>query len=191
MSIIKRFSNIMSANVRSLFNKSDNPEKEIKEYINMLELQIGKLNSESDANEVNRSRLRRELDECEESIYKYERYEKKAMENGKLRDAKIYLAKKEELMPRYNDIKAKYDDINKEFTDANDVINKLREDISILKSKLNEFNSYSDNKGQELNEKIDKAKFKAEALEELNNLDKDLDDDFDKEFEKMLEEDNN
>ena len=181
----------MSANVRSLFNKSDNPEKEIKEYINMLELQIGKLNSESDANEVNRSRLRRELDECEESIYKYERYEKKAMENGKLRDAKIYLAKKEELMPRYNDIKAKYDDINKEYTDANDVINKLREDISILKSKINEFNSYSDNKGQELNEKIDKAKFKAEALVELNNLDKDLDDDFDKEFEKLLEEDYN
>ena len=191
MSIIKRFSNIMSANVRSLFNKSDNPEKEIKEYFNMLELQIGKLNSESDANEVNRSRLRRDLDECEESIYKYERHEKKAMENGKLREAKIYLAKKEELMPRYNDIKAKYDDINKEFTDANDVINKLREDISILKSKLNEFNSYSDNKGQELNEKIDKAKFKAEAFEELNYLDKDLDDDFDKEFEKMLEEDNN
>lgn len=182
----------MSCNVKSLFNKSKDPKVEINKYIQQLELDLGRVKSESEAVLVHGDRIRCELDEVEETINKYDRYAQKATDNGKTRDAKIYLNKKESLMPRYNSLKENYEkamDATDKFVKLKD---KLSSDIAELKSKLNQLEGINGSaKTTELNHKIDNMIYTAEALEELNNLStKENDDDLDAEFEKLLSEDN-
>ena len=105
MSIVKRFSNIMTSNVKQLFNESKDPMTDMTKYMRELEEDLRTVKSEMEASVTNKERRRREIDEYEEKIEKYERYFEKFTEQGKSRDARIYLSKKEELMPKHEEMK--------------------------------------------------------------------------------------
>ena len=189
MSILSRFTNIMSCNVKSLFNKSNNSKKEIKKYIEQLELDLGSIKSEVEAALVQKERLQRELQEYEDTIDKYNRYYEKASNNGKTRDAKIYLSKKENLMPKYISLKEAYDKIEANNNKYIELQNKLINDITELKNRYNALEEGANSsKTEEFKEKADNMIYEAEALKELDNLTKSTDDDFKREFEKLLSE---
>lgn len=189
MSILSRFTNIMSCNVKSLFNKSNNSKKEIKKYIEQLELDLGSIKSEVEAALVQKERLQRELEEYEDTIDKYNRYYEKASNNGKTRDAKIYLSKKENLMPKYISLKEAYDKIEANNNKYIELQNKLINDITELKNRFNALEEgVNSSKTEEFKEKADNMIYEAEALKELDNLTKSTDDDFNREFEKLLSE---
>lgn len=189
MSILSRFTNIMSCNVKSLFNKSNNSKKEIKKYIEQLELDLGSIKSEVEAALVQKERLQRELQEYEDTIDKYNRYYEKASNNGKTRDAKIYLSKKENLMPKYISLKEAYDKIEANNNKYIELQNKLINDITELKNRYNALEEGANSsKTEEFKEKADNMIYEAEALKELDNLTKSTDDDFNREFEKLLSE---
>ena len=189
MSILSRFTNIMSCNVKSLFNKSNNSKKEIKKYIEQLELDLGSIKSEIEAALVQKERLQRELQEYEDTIDKYNRYYEKASNNGKTRDAKIYLSKKENLMPKYISLKEAYDKIEANNNKYIELQNKLINDITELKNRYNALEEGANSsKTEEFKEKADNMIYEAEALKELDNLTKSTDDDFNREFEKLLSE---
>ena len=189
MSILSRFTNIMSCNVKSLFNKSNNSKKEIKKYIEQLELDLGSIKSEVEAALVQKERLQRELEEYEDTIDKYNRYYEKASNNGKTRDAKIYLSKKENLMPKYISLKEAYDKIEANNNKYIELQNKLINDITELKNRYNALEEGANSsKTEEFKEKADNMIYEAEALKELDNLTKSTDDDFNREFEKLLSE---
>ena len=189
MSILSRFTNIMSCNVKSLFNKSNNSKKEIKKYIEQLELDLGSIKSEVEAALLQKESLHRELEEYEDTIDKYNRYYEKASNNGKTRDAKIYLSKKENLMPKYISLKEAYDKIEANNNKYIELQNKLINDITELKNRYNALEEGANSsKTEEFKEKADNMIYEAEALKELDNLTKSTDDDFNREFEKLLSE---
>lgn len=193
MSIVKRFSNIMTSNVKQLFNKSKDPMTDMTKYMRELEEDLRTVKSEMEASVTNKERRRREIDEYEEKIEKYERYFEKFTEQGKSRDARIYLSKKEELMPKLEELKETYN-LEKDNVDKMKKIHeKLSMDIDLLKSTINrgtvdKGNGYS--KVEEVQQKVDKMVCRAEAIEEINNI-SNSSSDLDKEFDALLRQDSN
>lgn len=193
MSIVKRFSNIMTSNVKQLFNKSKDPMTDMTKYMRELEEDLRTVKSEMEASVTNKERRRREIDEYEEKIEKYERYFEKFTEQGKSRDARIYLSKKEELMPKLEELKETYN-LEKDNVDKMKKIHeKLSMDIDLLKSTINrgtvdKGNGYS--KVEEVQQEVDKMVCRAEAIEEINNI-SNSSSDLDKEFDALLRQDSN
>ena len=190
MSILSRFTNIMSCNVKSIFNNSKDSKKEIKKYIEQLELDLGTIKSEVEMELVQKERLQREVEEYEDTIDKYNRYYEKASSSGKNRDARVYLNKKENLILKYNNLKEAYDKIEDNNKKYIELQNKLINDIKELKNRFNALEGYTiSSKTDEFKEKADNMIFEAEAIRELDDLTKSTDDDFNREFEKLLNED--
>ena len=193
MSIVKRFSNIMTSNVKQLFNKSKDPMKDMTKYMRELEEDVRTVKGEMETLDSNRARRKREMDEYEEKIEKYERYSEKYMEQGKSRDAKIYLSKKEELMPKFEELKKVYDLEEDNAEKMKKIHEKLLMDIEVLKSTMNRI-TVDEGKGfskvEEVQENVDKMVCRAEAIEEINNLSNSKSD-LDKEFDELLRQDSN
>ena len=127
----------MKSNVKQLFNKSKDPMKDMTKYMRELEEDVRTVKGEMEALDSNRARRKREMDEYEEKIEKYERYSEKYMEQGKSRDAKIYLSKKEELMPKFEELKKVYDLEEDNAEKMKKIHEKLLMDIEVLKSTMN------------------------------------------------------
>ncbi len=94
MGIIKRFTDIMSANINALLDKAEDPEKMIDQYLRDLEKDLGEVKAETAAVMAEEKRAKRELDECDEEIAKLQSYAEKAVLNGKDDDAKVFLVQK-------------------------------------------------------------------------------------------------
>ena len=62
--IIKRFSDIMSANLNALLDKAEDPEKMIDQYLRNLESDLGKVKAETASVMAEETKCKRELDEC-------------------------------------------------------------------------------------------------------------------------------
>ena len=97
MGIISRFKDIMSANINSLLDKSEDPAKMIDQYLRNLESDFGKVKAETAAIMAEETKAKRELDECVSEIAKFEEYAQKAVLAGNDDDARQFLTKKASL----------------------------------------------------------------------------------------------
>ena len=109
MDILKRFKDIMSANINALLDKAENPEKMIDQYIRDIESDLGKVKAETASIMANEKKAKRELDECSEEIEKMQKYAEKALLAGNENDARLFLQKKNSLENEYNSLKQNYD----------------------------------------------------------------------------------
>ena len=201
MGILRRFKNIMNCNIQSIINKWNTPEKDIKKYLNVLELDLNSVQAETNALRVLEQRARRELEECELNIIKFKKYEERALESGDERGRKLYLGKKVSIMPEYNELKGKYDLIKIKSDKLNQLNIKLTSDIELLKDKLNEaekiIKSQLSNKKDAINSigdienKVEQIKATAIGLEEINSDKSFQEDNLDAEFKALLGEDIN
>lgn len=203
MGVLSRFGNIMSCNVKSLLGKFKNPEKDIMKYLRVLEADLNSVKAETNAVRAIEQKARRELDECELNISKYERYAKKALETGDERGAKVYLSKKVDVIPQYNSLKAKYELAKDSSEKMNQLHDKLVQDTEMLRRALEEAkaqvraNSKETQKMEttvnQIQANAERAKYEKEALDELNNMQNSSvtsDAELDAEFAALLGEDN-
>ena len=72
--ILKRFGDIMSANINALLDRAEDPEKMIDEYLRDIESDLGKVKAETAAVMASETKAKRELDECAQDIAKMQRY---------------------------------------------------------------------------------------------------------------------
>ena len=72
--ILKRFGDIMSANINALLDRAEDPEKMIDEYLRDIESDLGKVKAETAAVMAAETKAKRELDECTDGIAKMQRY---------------------------------------------------------------------------------------------------------------------
>ena len=63
--IIKRFTDIMSANINALLDKAEDPAKMIDQYLRDLESDLGKVKAETAAIMAEETKSKRDLDECD------------------------------------------------------------------------------------------------------------------------------
>ena len=135
MGILTRFKDIMSANINSLLDKAEDPEKMIDQYLRNMESDLGKVKSETAAVMADETRCKRELDECDAEIAKYQGYAEKAVMAGNDADAKTFLAKKAQLESTRTSLQQTYDIAAANAAKMKQMHDKLSKDIGELNAR--------------------------------------------------------
>lgn len=135
MGILTRFKDIMSANINSLLDKAEDPEKMIDQYLRNMESDLGKVKSETAAVMAEETRCKRELDECDAEIAKYQGYAEKAVMAGNDADAKTFLAKKAQLESTRTSLQQTYDIAAANAAKMKQMHDKLSKDIGELNAR--------------------------------------------------------
>ena len=133
--IIKRFSDIMSANLNALLDKAEDPEKMIDQYLRNLESDLGKVKAETASVMAEETKCKRELDECNADIEKMQRYAEKAIVAGNDNDARQFLEKKQQLASKQTALQQAYDLAHGNAVKMKEMHDKLVSDIGELQSR--------------------------------------------------------
>ncbi|MFA9375552.1 MAG: PspA/IM30 family protein [Lachnotalea sp.] len=133
--IIKRFSDIMSANINALLDKAEDPAKMIDQYLRNLESDLGNVKAETAAIMAEETRSKRELDECIGEVEKMQKYAEKAVIAGNDADAKTFLTKKGQLVEKQNDLLKVYEAAAANASKMRTMHDKLVSDITDLNSR--------------------------------------------------------
>lgn len=130
--IIKRFTDIMSANINALLDKAEDPAKMIDQYLRDMESDLGKVKAETAAVMAEEARAKRELDECTEESAKMQEYAKRAVLSGNDNDAKQFLAAKQKLEDKQTALSKAYEAAAQNASKMRSMHDKLVKDIQEL-----------------------------------------------------------
>ena len=130
--IMKRFKDIMSANINALLDKAEDPEKMIDQYLRDMESDLGKVKAETAAVMAEATRTKRELDECDAEIEKMQKYAEKALTAGNEDDARKFLEKKVQLAKTRETLKQVADNAAANAEKMREMHDKLTKDIASL-----------------------------------------------------------
>lgn len=135
MGILTRFKDIMSANINALLDKAEDPEKMIDQYLRNIESDLGKVKSETAAVMAEETRCKRQLDECNAEIDKFQKYAEKAVMAGNDSNARQFLAKKAQLEQQKTSLQQAYDIAAANAAKMKQMHDKLCKDIADLNAR--------------------------------------------------------
>ena len=191
MSMLQRFKDIMSSNINSLLDKAEDPEKMIDQMIRNLQSDLGKVKSETATVMAEEARLNRQLTDLKAEEEKMITYAKKALQAGSDDDAKLFLEKKNSIQNKASEVetrlisarqnsqnmKAMHDKLSSQVADLNARKNDIKAKIqqAKLQEKMNTMTSSvtgaaSISKFDEIEEKANAMLDKANAMQELNQV---------------------
>jgi phage shock protein A len=192
MGILKRFKDIMSANINALLDKAEDPEKMIDQYMRDLQEDLRKVKSETATVMAEEARCKRQLDECDAEIAKMQNYAEKALVAGNEADAMKFLEKKNQLTQKQvplqqaydaaaansQKMKAMHDKLTKDISDLNNRKEAIKAKVQVAKTqeKMNKMvGSMADTSGsisafERMEAKADAMLDKANAMSELNQV---------------------
>ena len=133
--IIKRFTDIMSANINALLDKAEDPAKMIDQYLRDLESDLGKVKAETAAIMAEETKSKRDLDECDAEIAKMQDYAQKAVAAGNDDDARKFLEKKAQLNTKREALSQSYELAHSNAVKMRDMHDKLVKDIGELNAR--------------------------------------------------------
>lgn len=196
--ILKRFGDIMSANINALLDRAEDPEKMIDEYLRDVESDLGKVKAETAAVMAAEAKAKRELDECVQDAEKMQRYAEKALLAGNDGDARRFLEKKVQLTQKQESLKQAYALAQTNAARMKEMHDKLVKDMESLQArreavkakmavaktqeKMNRMTSGMAGAGDamaafdRMEEKADKMLDEANAMAELNSTGDSIDD---------------
>lgn len=197
MGILTRFKDIMAANINALLDKAEDPEKMIDQYLRNLESDLGKVKAETASIMAEETRAKRELDECNEEIAKYQAYAEKALKAGNEADARAFLEKKQNVSKKLATLQQNYDmaatnaakmrqmhdKLVKDINSLNDRRDAIRAKVKVAKTqqRLNEIGASVTGASNDLSafermeEKANRMLDEANAMAELNSSEADSD----------------
>jgi phage shock protein A len=192
MSILERFTDIISANVNALLDKVEDPAKMIDQYLREMTESLAEVKKETAGVMAQAQKAKNDLDKNTSDINKYTELAKKALMAGNENDAKIFLAKKQELEQERQALEAVHRATQENAQRMVEMYNKLTKDIEELKrrkqliaaktavaktqDKLNKVDSSLTKAGgvlskfDRMEEKADRMFEEAKAMAELNKL---------------------
>ncbi len=138
MSILSRFSDIMSANINAMLDKFEDPGKMVDQILRDLHDDLSKVKAETASIMAEEARAKRELDECNSEIEKMLKYAERAINAGNDGDARAFLQKKAELVNTQGALSTKYQIAVENSTKMKEMHSKLEEQISQLNNRKNE-----------------------------------------------------
>jgi len=133
--ILKRFGDIMSANISALLDKAEDPEKMIDKYLRDIQDDLGKVKAEAAAVMAVETKAKRELDECVEEAAKMQKYAEKALLAGNEGDARQFLEKKVQLTEKQAGLRQAYDLAAANAAKMREMHDKLVKDMESLEAK--------------------------------------------------------
>lgn len=195
MTMLNRFRDIMSSNINALLDRVEDPEKMIDQYLRNLNRDLANVKSETATVMAEAQRAKRVLDDCREDIGKMENYAMKALEAANESDAKKFLERKLELAKKEEGLLAAYELAQANAEKMREMHDKLMKDIKELESKramlkgklsvaktqekINKIGSSVADAGssisafERMEDKVNQALDKANAMAELNKSPKD------------------
>lgn len=135
MGILKRFTDIMAANVNAMLDKAEDPAKMIDQYLRDLEKDLGNVKAETASVMAEEKRSKRELDECREQIGKMSKYAEKALIAGNETDARTFIEKKGEFTQKETTLAQAYELAKANADKMRAMHDKLVKDIDSLNSR--------------------------------------------------------
>ena len=97
MGILSRFNDIIKANVNAVLDKMEDPAKMIDQYLRELTDNLAEVKKETAGVMAEEARTKRLVDENKADAEKYAALAKKALQAGNEEDAKVFIAKKQQV----------------------------------------------------------------------------------------------
>ena len=195
MGILDRFSTIVKANINALLDKAEDPSKMIDQYLTELMESLAEVKKETAGVMAEESRTRAKVEANRAEVQKYADLAKKALQAGNEGDARVFIAKKQQLETAGQGLEEAYTVAKANAQKMREMHDKLVGDIEELKrrretikakvavartqGKLNEIGAASDKAEdamsafQRMEEKADRMLDRETAIAELNAAPKD------------------
>lgn len=192
MSILSRFNDIIKANINALLDKAEDPAKMIDQYLREMTDDLAEVKRETASVMAEETRTMRLADENQAQVDKYDALARKALQAGNETDARVFLARKQELEAADAGLKTAYAAAHENAVRMREMHDKLARDIETLKSrrqsikakvtvaktqeKINELSSASEKVNgamgafERMEEKANAMLDEANAMSELNNF---------------------
>ncbi|WP_067842717.1 PspA/IM30 family protein [Amphibacillus sediminis] len=135
MSILSRFQDIISSNVNAVLDKMENPEKMIDQYLRNMMNDLAEVKQNTASVMAEETRAKRLVDENEAEVVKYTELAKKALNAGNDDDARVFLAKKQELEDVGVGLSKTYATAHENASKMRQMHDKLASDIEKLKGR--------------------------------------------------------
>ena len=130
--ILKRFKDIMAANINALLDKAEDPEKMIDQYLRDMESDLGKVKAETASVMADAEKAKRDLASVDGDIAKMQAYAEKALVAGNEEDARRFLARKAELLKERETKQQMADVTSANAAKMREMHDKLTRDIATL-----------------------------------------------------------
>ena len=195
MGILDRFSTIVKANINALLDKAEDPGKMIDQYLTEMTESLAEVKRETAGVMAEETRTRSKVEANRAEVQKYADLAKKALQAGNEGDARVFIAKKQQLETAGQGLEEAYAVAKANASKLREMHDKLVGDIEELKrrretikakvavartqGKLNEIGAASDKAEdamsafQRMEEKADRMLDRETAIAELNAAPKD------------------
>ena len=195
MGILDRFSTIVKANINALLDKAEDPGKMIDQYLTEMPESLAEVKRETAGVMAEETRTRSKVEANRAEVQKYADLAKKALQAGNEGDARVFIAKKQQLETAGQGLEEAYAVAKANAQKMREMHDKLVGDIEELKrrretikakvavarpqGKLNEIGAASDKAEdamsafQRMEEKADRMLDRETAIAELNAAPKD------------------
>lgn len=190
MAILERFGDIIKSNVNAILDKMEDPSKMIDQYLNNMMDDLAEVKRSTAGVMAEETRTKRLVDENQAEVSKYEEYAKKALAAGNENDARVFIAKKQELENIGAGLMTAYAAARENAVKMRQLHDKLTSDIEALKARkqvikskvaiaktqetINKVSSVSkrsqgaEDKFRKMEEKANRMLDEANAMSELN-----------------------
>lgn len=135
MGVLSRFKDIMSANINSLLDKAEDPEKMVDQILRNLNKDLANVKEETAEIMADEKKAKRDLDEVNAEVAKLQTYAEKAVLAGNDDDATKFLAEKARVAEKQAALQQAYDAAVSNSTKMRQMHDKLVEDIRDLETR--------------------------------------------------------
>lgn len=135
MAVLERFGDIIKANINAIIDKMEDPEKMIDQYLRDMMEDLAEVKQSTAGVMAEEKRAKRLLDENQAEVAKYAEYAKKALAAGNEGDARIFIAKKQELENLGAGLMTTYAAAHENAVKMRQMHDKLASDIETLKAR--------------------------------------------------------
>ena len=135
MGILDRFTSIVKANINELLDKAEDPEKMVDQYLREMTESLAEVREATAGVMAEEKRCKKLLDENREETEKHEELARKALAAGNEADARVFLAKKQELAGRAEGLTVAYEGAKANADKMRQMHDKLVADIEELNAR--------------------------------------------------------
>lgn len=135
MAILDRFGDIIKSNINAIIDKMEDPEKMIDQYLRDMMEDFAEVKKSTAGVMAEEKRTKRLVDENQADVAKYSEYAKKALSAGNEGDARIFIAKKQDLENLGASLMTAYAAAHENAVRMRQMHDKLASDIETLKSR--------------------------------------------------------
>ncbi|SDZ33717.1 phage shock protein A [Evansella caseinilytica] len=135
MSILARFQDIVSANINTMLERMENPEKMIDQLLHNLIMDLAEVRQSTASVIAEETRAKQLVDENNAAVLKYTELAKKALTAGNENDARVFLVKKQELEDSGVGLANNYASAHENASKMRQMHDKLAADIHKLKAR--------------------------------------------------------